>query len=67
VAKLGARQQKERQFESFSNNVFNFMIGVINQHDLKKTSGVIDLSRAVDMKTVLTPRVSRVLTLWDVR
>lgn len=61
-AELAARQQKEREFESFSNNVINIMIGVINQHDLKMIAGMVNLClERWDMKTVLSTRVSRSL------
>jgi DNA topoisomerase 2-associated protein PAT1 len=67
-AELAARRQKEREFESFSNNVINIMIGVINQHDLKMIAGMINLClERWDMKTVLSTRVSRTTDLWNVR
>lgn len=56
---VASRAQKEREFESFSNNVINIMIGVINTHDLKMVAGMINLClERWDMKTVMLTRVS---------
>ncbi|KAJ9094120.1 hypothetical protein QFC19_008072 [Naganishia cerealis] len=56
-AELALRQQKERELESFSNNVISVMMGVINQHDLKMVAGMINLClERWDMKTVLSTR-----------
>lgn len=58
-AELALRLQKERELESFSNNVISVMMGVINQHDLKMVAGMINLClERWDMKTVLATRVS---------
>jgi hypothetical protein len=57
---VASRVQKEKEFESFSNNVINIMIGVINQHDLKMIAGMVNLClERWDMKTVMYTRVSR--------
>ncbi|KAJ9098652.1 hypothetical protein QFC21_004300 [Naganishia friedmannii] len=54
---LALRLQKERELESFSNNVISVMMGVINQHDLKMVAGMINLClERWDMKTVLATR-----------
>jgi hypothetical protein len=58
-AELALRLQKERELESFSNNVISVMMGVINQHDLKMVAGMINLClERWDLKTVLATRVS---------
>lgn len=58
-----SRAQKEREFESFSNNVINIMIGVINTHDLKMIAGMINLClERWDMKTVMFTRVSSLMS-----
>lgn len=57
---VAARVQREKEFESFSNNVINIMIGVINQHDLKMIAGMVNLClERWDMRTVMYTRVSR--------